>query len=205
MPFGTLRIAKLRWHCHMKYLLIAIFSLAGFALSAQAEAPDLHENVVDSSQSRSHSKALAFFKREHFKQKHARYNGDIVLLGNGLIQFSNETMRFSSGNNDTYTLICSHGLIYPELIFNLKSVPEPLNLDPTESINLSLDNIKEIHFITLPATLKRFQCWIMIKGWANPLTCYFELENPTADPNTDLADFITGSQLTFIKIGDIIL
>jgi len=74
----------------------------------------------------------------------------------------------------------------------------------TQNDTLTIGEFEELKFLSTTPTIKRFRFWEYRKWSANPQVYFIELTNTFANTSTDLASFINGATLTFVKQGWII-
>ena len=160
--------------------------------------------------------AEKLFEEKYTKQNNKRFTGDIAVIDKNNIKFGNKVLRayFSPELKSIFT----QGIFYPQIITGdsvspKKSEEEISKMTEVQKVfynmaqndTLSIGEFEELKFLSTSPTIKRFRFWEYRNGSANPHVYFIELTNSTADKSTDLATFIKGATLTFVKEGWIII
>ncbi|HEY4936873.1 MAG TPA: hypothetical protein VII44_09850 [Puia sp.] len=69
----------------------------------------------------------------------------------------------------------------------------------------TISTVEELTFLTKSAKIRRFKMWVKRRPLINPVDYFIELTNTNARKETDLATFIKGSSLTFVREAWIII
>lgn len=160
--------------------------------------------------------AEKLFEEKYMKQNYKRFTGDIVVIDQNNIRFGNKILRayFSPELKSIFT----QGIFYPQIItgdsVSTKKSAEEVNkmtniqkvfYNMAQNDTLAIGEFEELKFLSTSPTIKRFRFWEYRNWSANPQVYFIELTNTTVDESTDLATFIKGATLTFVKDGWIIL
>ena len=160
--------------------------------------------------------AEKLFEENYTKQYYKKFTGDIIVIDETKIRFGNKILQanFSPELKSIFT----QGIFYPHIITGDSVSPKKTDEEirkmtgvqrmfytMTQNDTLTIGEFEELKFLSTSPTVKRYRFWEYRKWSTNPQIYFIELTNTTADKSTDLATFIKGATLTFVKDGCIIM
>ncbi|PSG90905.1 hypothetical protein [Aurantibacter aestuarii] len=169
--------------------------------------------------------AQEFFKTKYEKQFYETFSNDIKEIAINEIEEIDEIQLFYDnksfkiyGIDKSLKLIFKKGLLYPQLFSGFSteprksdkeldshSVSERVFYEMSRGDNLTISNLEELEFLSDSPKVKRFRFWLMFPQTVNPRVYLFELTNENADKNTELKEFLENSELTFLKVSNILI
>tara|TARA_R110002033_G_scaffold170514_1_gene213207 strand:+ start:147 stop:797 length:651 start_codon:yes stop_codon:yes gene_type:complete len=169
--------------------------------------------------------AQEFFKTKYEKQFYEKFSNDITEIAINEIEEIDEIQLFYDNKSfkiyeidKSLKLIFIKGLLYPQLFSGFSteprksekeldslSVSERVFYEMSRGDNLTISNLEELEFLSDSPKVKRFRCWLMFPKTVNPRVYLFELTNENADKNTELKEFLENSELTFLKVSNILI
>lgn len=169
--------------------------------------------------------AQEFFKTKYEKQFYEKFSNDITETAINEIEEIDEIQLFYDnksfkiyGIDKSLKLIFKKGLLYPQLFSGFSteprksekeldslSVSERVFYEMSRGDNLTISNLEELEFLSDSPKVKRFRFWLMFPKTVNPRVYLFELTNENADKNTELKEFLENSELTFLKVSNILI
>ena len=202
----------------MRHLLLTIFFvlICTFSMNAQKNDTLVIRTQFANQGEQEDYWAEKLFYEKYKKENYKRFAGDIKIIDKNHIRFGNKILR--AYFPPELKSIFSQGIFYPQLIIgdsvsSKKSNEEISKMtdgqkffyNMTQNDTLVIGEFEELKFLSTSPTIKRFRFWEYRKWSANPQVHFIELTNTTAEKSTDLATFIKGAALTFVKDGWIIL
>lgn len=160
--------------------------------------------------------AEKFFYESYIKETYKRFTGNIAVIDENNILFGNKILQgdFSPELKEIFI----RGIFYPQVItgdavaakkteeeINKMTEQEKLFYTMAQNDTLSIGNFEELEFLSKKSTTKRFRFWEYRKWSANPQVYFIELTNMAANKSTDMASFIKGATLTFVKYGWVVM
>lgn len=161
--------------------------------------------------------AQELFKKDYKKTLYKVYPSKIESLNETEFSYGNKTFKVYDVN-ETFKIIFSKGLLYPQLISGFTNKPrksdkeldsltssEQFYYELNSGYSFTIMNLNELSFLSNSPKVKRFEFWLFRPAFANPTAYLFELTNKKANKSTSLKEFIENSKLTFLKEGWVIL
>lgn len=160
--------------------------------------------------------AEKFFYEKYTKEHYKKFTGDIIVIDKNHIRFGNKILQ--AYFPPEFKSIFTRGIFYPQVITGdsvaVKKSEEELSkmtdgqrsfYNMAQNDTLAIGEFEELKFLNTNPAIKRFRFWEYRKWSLNPQVYFIELTNTAADKTTDLATFIKGATLTFVKGGWIIM
>src|SRR5438105_2291848 len=135
--------------------------------------------------------AEQFFKNQYLKQIFTKYDGEIIVNGEGFL-FLDQTLVVTNTPKELRNIVAK-GIFYPSVItgqINTKikskeqldtlSVEQKAFYNLTRTDSLTISNLEELTFLNKQHTQKRFRFWLYRKGILNSTVCFLELKNKDA-------------------------
>lgn len=161
--------------------------------------------------------AKRVFEREYKKQQFEKFEGVVERIDERTFRFGEKVLDVDT-EDSTLMTIFSQGVFHADIIGGKETI-KALTKAPLDTMaierqifsNLSgndtirIVGVEELRKLNPNAKTKRFIFWHYQKGLLNPTECYFELYNSSGTDKMKLAEFVSGSKLTFYHRGTIII
>lgn len=174
----------------MKIIIAVLSTMFCFGLAnVFAQAGQKHDTVAPKFENQGEQEvywARQFFKREYKEQKFERFKGTIISVDDTIV-FLKDTLSIFNTDAELKAIFLN-GILYPALIGGNR-----------------ISDIEELKTADLPPQKKRFALLLYHKLFLNPTKCFFELKNEQATASTGLTEFIKNANLTFFKLGWIMI
>ncbi len=161
--------------------------------------------------------AKGVFEREYKKQQFEKFKGVVERIDESTFRYGEKILEVEA-EDSTLMTIFSQGIFHADIIGGKETIKAltkaQLDTMPFERqifSNLSSNDtirivaVEELKKLNPNTKTKRFVFWHYQKGLLNPTECYFELYNSRGTDKMTLAEFVSGSNLTFYHRGTIII
>jgi len=146
------------------------------------------------------------YQRGNFSKYNKQVQSDTIYYGYTEFKYDSISIHYRL-ETDLYKIIFSTGLLYPEILYcamdtNCIRLKDPYDLGKGDYI-ISVDLFEEIQVNFNNNKEKHFRLWVSPSQMFTSVdykVIYLEISNKDANDNSTFEEFISGSEVTFLKV-----